>query len=195
MRYEENFEDKYTKANFLKKKLINNFYNQIESLAKDINCQNALEIGCGHGFSTQYLKKIFKNLEASDIEQRLVDDAKKNNPEINIKTESIYQLDRQTNSFDLVIALEVLEHLDHTNQAIQELQRVTKKYCLISVPNEPLWRFINILKGSYLKDWGNTPGHINHWSTKSFVKMLSEYFDIIAIKKPLPWTMVLTKKK
>ena len=36
------------------------------------------------------------------------------------------------------------------------------------MPREPLWRGLNMARGAYLKDLGNTPGHVNHWSKRSF---------------------------
>lgn len=193
----ENFEKKYTETNFITNWLINNFYKNLESLVKNQNINSVLEVGCGHGFSTQYLRKFFPTqlIEASDYEQNLVDDAKIKNPDINIKQESIYDLQRSDDSFDLVVCLEVLEHLDHPDQALKELARVTNNFCLLSVPNEPLWRIMNVFRGKYLKDFGNTPGHINHWGRANFFHLLSKYFTIIDYKQPIPWNMVLVSKK
>ena len=45
--------------------------------------------------------------------------------------------------------------------------------CSSRCPREPLWRGLNIARGAYLKDLGNTPGHLNHWSKRGFVALLS----------------------
>ena len=66
---------------------------------------------------------------------------------------------------------------------------------IISVPREPIWRFLNLLRGKYIKDLGNTPGHLQHWSSDKFVDLVSNYFEIIEVKKPFPWTMLLCKAK
>ncbi|AMP03321.1 methyltransferase -containing domain protein [Collimonas pratensis] len=42
---------------------------------------------------------------------------------------------------------------------------------------------------------GNTPGHINHWSTRGFIQLISKYFDVIEVKSPLPWTMLLCQPR
>ncbi len=193
----ENFEKKYTETNFITDWLINNFYKNLDSLVQNKNINSVLEVGCGHGFSTQYLRKFFPTqlIEASDYEQNLVDDAKSKNPDIHIKQESIYDLQRSDSSFDLVVCLEVLEHLDNPDQALKELARVTNNFCLLSVPNEPLWRVMNIMRGKYLKDFGNTPGHINHWSKASFMYLLNKYFTVVDCKQPIPWNMILVAKK
>ncbi len=196
MENKENFSDKYLKSNFVIRKLIENFYRQIEKILYGVGVEKILEVGCGPGFSAQYLEGILKskNFEASEYKKDLAEEAQKRNPEIKIQQESIYELKRENDSFDLVIALEVLEHLDNPIAALKELKRVTAKFCLISVPNEPLWRILNFCRLRYFKNFGNTPGHVQHWSKKQFVQFLSEYFKIRQIAVSLPWIIVLVEK-
>ena len=59
---------------------------------------------------------------------------------------------------------------EHT---VAEMARVAKRWILVSVPREPLWRGLNIARGAYWKDLGNTPGHLNHWS-KRVVRVAAE---------------------
>jgi len=152
MENKEDFSGRYLKGGFAIQILVKNFFNCIKNLLYDLEIKNVLEVGCGPGFSTQYLSKILKgkDFQASDIRLDLVKEAQERNPDIKIQQESIYELKREPNSFDLVIA----------ELALRELHRVTSKYCLISVPNEPLWRILNICRLKYLKEFGNTPGHI-----------------------------------
>jgi ubiquinone/menaquinone biosynthesis C-methylase UbiE len=194
--YNQNFRGKYESKNPLSKLLISKFFFVIHKICSDIQPENALEVACGHGYSTMKLKKSLNNinLEASDYEERLISDAKKLNPDINFKKESIYKLDRNNDSFSLVFALEVLEHLDNPNLALEELRRVCNNYCIISVPNEPIWRILNILRGSYWNNYGNTPGHINHWNKRTFKKLIGQYFEVQKIYTPLPWIIILAKK-
>lgn len=192
----EDSSEKYTKTNFITRRLINNFYRNISLLTDGLEIKNILEIGCGPGFSTSYLSNIFpdKRFEASDYDYKLVKEARRRNPDLNIIQESVYKLKRQTDSVDLIVALEILEHLENPKKAFQELNRVTKKYCLVSVPREPLWRILNMVRGAYWNSLGNTPGHINHWSKKSFTNLVFHYFEIVNVKTPLPWTIVLARK-
>ncbi|WP_207642472.1 hypothetical protein, partial [Desulfosporosinus sp. I2] len=66
-------------------------------------------------------------------------------------------------------------------------------HIILSVPREPLWRILNLARGKYIPDLGNTPGHIQHWSKKSFLRLVNRYFDVLEVKSPLPWTMVLCR--
>lgn len=196
MASEKNFKDKYVKTNAFTRKLIDNFYDKISRMVKDMEIETILEVGCGHGFSTQYLADIFKGriLEASEFEVDLIPEARTKNPQIRISQESIYNLPRSDSSFDLIVSLEVLEHLDYPCRALEELKRVSNKYCLLSVPSEPIWRILNVARGKYLKSFGNTPGHINHWSRSGFIKFVGGYFHVEKIETPLPWTIILASK-
>jgi len=61
------------------------------------------------------------------------------------------------------------------------------------VPREPIWRILNIARGKYIGDLGNTPGHVNHWSRRGFIDLLSRRFDVVEVRSPLPWTMALCR--
>lgn len=192
----ENFSDKYLRSNFIIKKLIDGFYKSIGDIISSIEVKKVLETGCGPGFSTQYLRRFLKDkdFEASEYRADLVKEAQSRNPGIRISQESVYEPKKTDSSFDLVIALEVLEHLESPEKALKEIRRVTSKYCLLSVPNEPLWRILNICRFKYLKYFGNSPGHLHHWSRKEFAKLAGDYFKVERIKTPLPWIVVLGKK-
>ena len=73
------------------------------------------------------------------------------------------------------------------------MARVASGYLLVSVPHEPLWRGLNVARGAYVKDLGNTPGHINHWTKRGFVAMLARHGDVIEARSPFPWTMLLVR--
>lgn len=194
----ENFSDKYTKTNFITRLLIDNFYGTAADLAKGTQADKVLEVGCGPGFSTAYLSKIFqgKNFTASEYDKDLVAEARRRNAGISIAQESVYDLKREDGSFDLVILLEVLEHLEDPESALKEIWRVlrTGGKCILSVPREPLWRSLNMMRGKYWKNLGNTPGHINHWSTRMFTDLVAKYFRVTKVSAPLPWTIVLAEK-
>ncbi len=191
------FTDKYKKSGKIGAFLLKRFFSTIsKTIPSDVS--SVAEIGCGAGYSTEVLRRYFKKevpFFASDVDEELVKIAGSKNSNVSFSAESIYKLNHQDNSFDLVFCLEVMEHLEKPEEALKELRRVTKKYAIISVPREPLWRILNMCRGSYLKDFGNTPGHINHWSRSKIGKFVSKEFDVIDIKSSIPWTIVLAKKK
>jgi hypothetical protein len=90
-------------------------------------------------------------------------------------------------------AIEVLEHVPEPEATLSEMARVAERHLLVSVPREPIWRTLNMARGAYLRDLGNTPGHLNHWSKVGFVSLLSRYGTVEEVRTPLPWTMALVR--
>ncbi len=183
--------------------LLEGYFRSVEDLLKIAKPKKgrAIELGCGEGLSTQRLADMLPKrltLEASEYVKHQIPHAKKNNPGMKITQESVYELKHADNSFELVFLLEVLEHLDFPSKALQEIKRVLKPngYLIIGVPREPLWRSLNLARGKYWKAWGNTPGHLNHWSSRSLKRLLATQFgEIKAVRKPVPWTQLLVKNK
>jgi SAM-dependent methyltransferase len=97
------------------------------------------------------------------------------------------------NEFDLACAIEVLEHVPDPEHTLEEMARCAERHLLVSVPREPLWRMLNMARGAYWSELGNTPGHLNHWSKRSFVRLLSRHGDVVEIRSPFPWTMLLVR--
>ncbi len=201
---QEDFHHKYTEegSGLIGSKLLDGYFDAVQQLVDvaDLKKGLALEIGCGAGFSTKRLKKMLPEkikLEASEYVEQLLPDARKLNPGMRITAESVYELKRKNESLDLVFLLEVLEHLDYPETALKEISRVVKPggYLVLGVPREPLWRALNMARLKYVKDFGNTTGHLNHWSKRSLIKHVSENFhDVVEVKSPLPWTLVLARK-
>ncbi len=204
----EDFAHKYTEEGEgrIGRRLLDGYFQSVESLItishlSDEPIVRAIEVGCGEGFSTQRLRAMLPatfQLQASEYVETLVPAAQKRNPTVPIIQESIYETTHADNSFDLIFLLEVLEHLDYPAAALTELSRILKPggYLVLGVPREPLWRALNMMRGKYLGQLGNTPGHLNHWSTRSLTRMIHQRFgSVVARRTPLPWTQVLVKNE
>ncbi|MCG8415340.1 MAG: class I SAM-dependent methyltransferase [Pseudomonadales bacterium] len=192
----EYYMGKYKNQNPIARWLTNGFFDQIASLIKAFpNDYRILEVGCGPGESTRRILTMLdgQHLEASEFEQRLVDLHQKFGFPVPLRQESVYELQREENEFDCVMLLEVLEHLEDYELALSEIFRVAKKHVIVSVPNEPLWRILNFMRGKYWSDFGNTPGHINHWSASGLKTLVAQHGKIVQVLKPLPWTIILAK--
>lgn len=197
---------KHTSKNPLQKLLINNFYNNLLSSIKDLRIYSILDVGCGEGFTLNklYENKIGKRLEGVDFQETAIEIGKKIHPHLELKVGDIYHLPFEDNSFDLVICTEVLEHLKDPKKALSEIQRVTLRYVLLSVPNEPFFMIANFLRGKNLSRWGNDIEHVQHWTSKSFQKFslrprsgratLNSQLSILKVRHPFPWTMLLLEK-
>ena len=188
---------KYETGNPISKLLLKGFFNALEDLLGSISFDNVYEAGCGNGFVTRFIRNKYKTVAigASDISESKISVAKEEVLNVDFSIDSIYKTRQCDNAYDLVIATEVLEHLEHPREALTELIRISKKHIIVSVPNEPIWRIGNMARAKYLKSFGNTPGHINHWSRSSFVKLLGESCSVKKVLLPPPWVMALCEKK
>jgi len=190
---------KHTSKNPLKKFFINNFFNVLLTQLQNLEIESVLDVGCGEGFTLNKLKEnkilrqssgqVGKRYEGIDYSEEAISLGKKAYPSLHIIQGNIYDLKYKDNSFDLVICSEVLEHLENPQKALRELVRVSRKYILLSVPNEPLFYLFNYTQ------WGKDIGHINKWTSLGFKNFISKNSNIklLSVKTPFPWTMVLAK--
>lgn len=193
---EGNYYPKYTSENVLVKKIMKGFFTAIESTLAGIAFSEILDAGCGEGYVSNFVQEKFNvPIDAFDTSEKVINEASSEFPKVRFCVNSIYDSKIHDESYDLVICMEVLEHLEKPQKGVEELFRIARKYVLVSVPNEPIWRISNFLRGKYLKQLGNTPGHINHWSSKEFETLCSSYGEIVDKKTPFPWTMLLLSKK
>lgn len=184
-----NYYDKFSATNPLVRWMMQGFKDALLHFTQQISFNSMLEIGCGEGYIQQLLTPA-QSL-ATDIDLPIVRDAKARYPHAHYVVADGTQMPLPSASFDLVIAIEVLEHVPHPVRLLQEAKRLSQGYCIFSVPREPLWRVLNMTRGRYWRDLGNTPGHINHWSGRSFQRFIQQELTILDVQHPLPWTMIL----
>jgi len=174
--------------------------NAIDDLVKKAAPKSIHEIGCGEGYWVLHWNQQGIDARGSDFSQQVIDLARKNAEQKGFPAEkfyvkSIYDINPEQDSADLVVCCEVLEHLERPNEALGALRKIVNNSLILSVPKEPLWRFLNMLRGKYLLKYGNTPGHIQQWSKSGFIQLVSRHFEIVEVKTPFPWTMVLCHAK
>jgi len=192
--------EKYDSKNPIAQKMIQGFMNSVSNITKAIDkpITSITECGCGQGHLNRHLEELFPTVQVKgfDIDENDLNLAieKKKSTSTDLYLKSIYDIDKQE-SADLVVCCEVLEHLEHPELALKKMTSLQADYYLFSVPREPIWRVLNFMRGKYMKDWGNTPDHCNHWSTRSFKHFVNTELDLIQVNTPLPWTMVLAKPK
>lgn len=197
---QEDFRGKYTRSGPIGRYLVHRFFDTIAELVKASGLRDgvALEVGAGEGYSTQRIHGLLPPgmcFEASEYRRDLAAIAGDRNPGIPVSVESVNALPRGPESIDLVLCLEVLEHLSNPAGALQELARISKGFVIISVPREPVWRMLNLARGKYVSGLGNTPGHIQHWSARGIKMFVSPWFNVVQSRTPLPWTILLLQKK
>lgn len=191
-----NLFNKYTSKNPFVKILMTRFFNDIDTLLKNKDIKSILDVGCGEGYVTQHIYNLKpqSKIKGIDLYEDVITTAKKLHPDITFSTGSIYNIQEEDNRYTLVIASEVLEHLENPKQALNELKRVSDKYCLLTVPREPYFRLANMLRFKYITRFGNTPGHIQNWTQSAFKNLLKTHFSCVTVKMSTLWQIALCKR-
>jgi 2-polyprenyl-3-methyl-5-hydroxy-6-metoxy-1,4-benzoquinol methylase len=190
--------DKYGSTNPVVRRLMAGFERTLGELFDAAAPRSILDVGCGEGVLThKWAARIAPGrVVGLDLEDPAIqaewEQRRAENLEYRVmKAENLPFGDGE---FDVAAAIEVLEHVPDPEHTVAEMARVASGHLLVSVPREPLWRALNMARGAYLKDLGNTPGHVNHWSKRAFVRLLSQHGQVIEARSPFPWTMLLVRK-
>lgn len=174
--------------------LIGNFHTRFIRVASDIQPKSILELGCGEGYLLSQLHQHFPSVPMLGLDNLDValDEGHRIFPELQLMHGDIYHIAQPDKSWDLVIASEVLEHLDDPLAALKELKRVSSRHVLLSVPHEPWFRLGNLARGRHLSRLGNHPEHVNLWSRSGFAKFVGQELQVDrVIGAAFPWTIVL----
>lgn len=190
---------KYHTRNPIARWLVNGFLDSFRDLSRRTQARQVLEVGCGEGHLSAILARDGRQVRGVDISPSVIEQAR-SHPDnrahgAQFEVASVYDLIPDRDSAELVVCCEVLEHLEDPEAAVAVLARLARPHLLVSVPREPVWRVLNMARGRYLSDFGNTPGHLQHWSRQRFLSLLRRHVDIVEIRSPLPWTMVLCRAR
>ncbi len=186
---------KYQSSGLISRFALGQFDKQLVKMLNRVSAQVVLDAGCGEGhILTRFLLDRFQTVYGFDLDIERLHYAANGKAELRLGQGNLEHVPLPDDAVDLVLALEVLEHVGHPEQALHELRRVTRRYVLLSVPNEPFWRIGNMARGAYWSDWGNSPEHINHWSVWGFKKFVSSQFRVLDVATPFLWTFILAEK-
>jgi SAM-dependent methyltransferase len=193
-----NVEDKSALKNPLARRLVAGFDRALLALLDRARPASLHEVGCGEGRLARLIRQQWDvPFRATDFSTALIE-ALRLNPVAGVEfhCRSIYELSPDRDGADVVLCCEVLEHLEDPARGLRALRGLNPRLCIFSVPREPLWRALNMARGKYWGDWGNTPGHLNHWSVAGFHQFLEgQGFVVEQTRLPLPWIMVMGQFK
>ena len=182
----EHFDNKF--FDDIDERISDNYFSPIMDYAiGQIQVNNVCDVGCGNGFFTGNIKKSFncKSLIGIDSNKYALNQASE------LDFDELFQIgdfnsDRlpiDSNSMDLVICKDVLEHLINPIFLVNEINRILKPggYLLLSVPNHfPLWGRIKFLLNNNIDTFHYFPDsdryefpHIRFYTLSSIKKLLS----------------------
>lgn len=182
--------DKYGSTNAVEQRMMRGFMRALDDMLAGLAPRRILEIGVGEGHVMARVRERFPGVPLVGVD--LPDEGLRDewrNQDLACMFGDATTLPFPDDSFDLVLAIEVLEHVPSPDAALRELGRVCSGTFVASVPFEPIWRAGNVLRRRYLRDLGNTPGHVNHWTRWGFQRFVESEFHVQQTRSPLPWTM------
>jgi 2-polyprenyl-3-methyl-5-hydroxy-6-metoxy-1,4-benzoquinol methylase len=195
--------DKYGSANPIVRRLMARFEHDLDELFEAAAPSTVLDVGCGEGVLIhRWAQRLAERnapggtrLVGIDLEEESIQAgwAERQAPNLEYGVMHAANLPFEEGEFELASAIEVLEHVPDPGHTVAEMARCAQRHLLVSVPREPLWRMLNMARGAYWPALGNTPGHLNHWSRRSFVELLSPHGEVVEVRSPFPWTMLLVR--
>lgn len=186
---------KFQTGNPLVRHLIDRFYQRLRENIEPLGAASLLDAGCGEGETLVRLGSALpQRTVAVDLSRTAVELAAERLPHVDVGRESVLDLPFADASFDLVLCLEVLEHIDKPDAALVELSRVSAEHVLISVPHEPWFRAGSLLRGKYLRGMGNHPEHVNHWNPRSMRTFLQQQLEVVSLERSFPWLIARCRR-
>lgn len=137
------------------------------------NTNSILDIGCGVGDHTKAIHNINKNIIGLDLN---TDSARKKYPDITfISHDCNKKIPYPDESFDIVVSINLIEHLKDYENFLSECRRILKKGGRIAITTANL-DFI-------LHDYFYDKTHVHEWTLSQFRKIMEKYFKTTIIEK------------
>lgn len=160
------------------------FHRCLDAMVAATRPRTLLDAGCGEGFIAHYLKQRHPGWQITgcDVSAPAIRYARQHaSTAADFQVGSLYDLPLAADAFDTVLCSEVLEHLEHPDQAVAELKRVARRFVVVTVPREPYFRALSAL-GQVLGR-SPDPGHVNFWTARGFETFMEEHFEQPAFER------------
>lgn len=185
---------KYRNRNPLHRWTINRFF---DALARELVAQkpaSVLDFGCGEAFLLDELAQRCVSLPSYtgiDVRQDALESARARYPNKTFLCVDLFDPCLNDVPADLVLAVQVLEHLAEPNVVLERLTALEPRRLLITVPYEPWFRLCNLLRGRDLRRLGNHPEHIQHWSPNQFSRFVAPFLNVEKVETIFPFILLL----
>ncbi len=144
------------------------------AIISHIHGKNILDAGCGEGITLERVKNAFPEASVLGVDVdpeniRICDEHG-----LNAVKGSLYDLPFADNSFDTSLFIEVIEHLESPEAAVEELCRVTKPggRLIIVFPVDWAWWLARVICLRW-KEARFDPGHLRQWNFHELTRLLN----------------------
>jgi SAM-dependent methyltransferase len=185
-------EGKYRSRNPVVRRLVAQFLRRVGDLVAAQTPRRILEVGCGEGIVIEYLAGRLPGarFDGVELDADALARGRRRCPGRSLLRADAYELPFARGSYDLVLCLEVLEHLREPARALRELRRVARGGCLLSVPHEPFFRLGNLARGKNVGRLGNPSDHVQHWGAHGFAAFCARELAVRTATRAFPWLIV-----
>lgn len=189
---------KYTEGaqNPIVRRLMNRLFGRVREAMSGVEAATYLDAGCGEGHSLEALKDVVPaDVTGFDLNPEVVAYSQARHPNAKLSVQDIYDLPYDDDAFDLILCMEVLEHLDTPGRALSELARVGSGTIVLSVPFEPWFQLGNLARGKYRDHWGNHPEHVQHWGLRTFKRFVESEVGLrdVVVHEAWPWIVAVAQ--
>lgn len=187
---------KYSNRNPIHRFALSRFFNIVAEEVLHLRPRTALEFGCGEGL---FLKEIrdrglsFAEYVGVDLRADALDLARSLHPDHRFVHADLLTWSPPVAGYDLVIAAQVLEHIPAPTTTFERLVDLCTGHLLLTVPWEPWFRILNLLRGRDLRRLGNHPEHVNQWTFGGFKNFVAAGAEVVRVRRTLPFTVVVAK--
>jgi len=185
---------KYRRRSRVRRALTRRFVRRTHELFLEAGpVRSVLEVGIGEGFVSGYLSEKLPTVRFSGVDASAAAVARVRRlfPAIEAHVASAYDLSGLQGPFDLVLCIEVLEHLGDPVRAVGAVADLRPARALFTVPHEPFFRLSNLASGKNLARLGDDPEHIQHFGPRSLRRLLERRFDVLSLATSYPWVLAL----
>lgn len=190
---------KHESRNPIQRLVIARFHRRVVEVVRRLRPRRVLEVGCGEGYVLQALVRagITSELVGIDLDATAVREARARlggRARVDVADARDLVGSHGAERFDLVLMLEVLEHLADPAAMLPVLEALADPHVLLSVPREPWFSALNVLRGRHLRGLGNHPEHLQRFTRAAFIDFVAGRFAVEAVLPCFPWTMVLAAR-
>ena len=189
---------KYNNPNPLHRLSLSRFHAALASELGALAPRSILDFGCGEAFTLDELARLgvaVENYEGVDLRTDALDAARVRWPELRFSCADILDTAFDGKRYDVILALEVMEHLYEPARVLKRLVELTEKALVISVPHEPWFQLVNLMRGRDFIRLGNHPEHVQHWNSRTFADFISPYAEVVSVRRSFPFILATARPR
>jgi len=183
---------KHTNPNPIQRWLLARFHRRVAATVAAIvgaGAASVLDVGCGEGFAAAAVARHLPRLRwfGIDFEAAALAEAAGRHHWAGLARGDAAALPFGDGCFDVVLCLEVLEHLAQPERALAELGRVARWGVIVSVPHQPWFAIANLLRLKNLRTRGDDPDHRHRWGRQQFAALVAMRLPLRRVDSSFPW--------